>query len=169
MPPSLALFAWFVLLLALLRWDPARVPRSSWALWIPVIWMFILGSRLPSQWLGTEAGGSIEEGNPVDRSIFFVIILIAIAVLVSRSFKWGSFLSRNHALTALLIFALLSVAWSDYPFVTFKRWFRDLGNYLIVLIALSDKRPKEAVSTVLRRFAYLLIPLSSLLNKYFPL
>ena len=168
MPPSLALFLWLVLLLSLLRWDPVRVPKSSWALWISIVWLFILASRLPSQWLGTDSGGSIEEGNPVDRAIFFVIIVAAIAVLASRSFNWSNFVSRNLALSAFVAFALLSVVWSDYPFVTFKRWFRDLGNYLIVLIALSDQRPKEAVSTVLRRFAYLMIPLSILLNKYFP-
>jgi hypothetical protein len=134
--------------------------------------MFILGSRLPSQWLGggvsRAAGASLEEGNPIDRAIFTSLILLAIAVLVSRNFKWNSFFSRNLALTAFLTFALISVVWSDYPFITFKRWFRDLGNYLVILVALSDKRPREAVTTVLRHFCYLLIPLSILLNKYFP-
>lgn len=172
MPPSVALLAWLVLLFTLLRWDPARVPNASWALWIPVAWMFILGSRLPSQWLGggvSRAGGaSLEEGNPVDRAIFTGLILIAIAVLVSRGFKWSNFFSRNLALTAFVMFALLSVVWSDYPFITFKRWFRDLGNYLVILVALSDRRPREAVTTVLRHFCYLLIPLCILLNKYFP-
>jgi len=47
MPPSLALFLWLVLLLLLLRFDPARDPETSLALWVPVIWLFIDGSRLP--------------------------------------------------------------------------------------------------------------------------
>ena len=99
----------------------------------------------------------------MDRTIYSALILLAIGILMSRSFKWGSFFSRNLALMAFLSFALLSVFWSDFPFVAFKRWFRDFGNYLVILVVLSDPRPLEAVRTLLRRFCYLLIPLSVLL------
>ncbi|MGO8817317.1 MAG: O-antigen ligase family protein [Terriglobia bacterium] len=171
MPASLALGIWLILLLALLRFDPAREPKTSWAVWVPVIWIFIVGSRLPSQWLGEEVhfeAQAFVEGNPLDRTVFTVLILLAIAILVSRSFKWGDFVARNLALMALLLFALASVLWSDYTFVAFKRWFRDLGNYVVILVALSDPRPLEAIRAVFRRLAYLLIPLSILLVKYYP-
>jgi len=69
---------------------------------------------------------------------------------------------------SVLVFALLSILWSDFPFVSFKRWFRDLGNYLVILVVVSDPNPLEAARTLLRRFCYLLIPLSILLIKYFP-
>ena len=82
--------------------------------------------------------------------------------------QMGHFFARNATLMAFLLFALVSVCWSDFPFVAFKRWFRDLGNYLVILVVLSDPRPLEAVRTVLRRLSYLLVPLSILLNKYFP-
>jgi exopolysaccharide production protein ExoQ len=171
MPPSLALCLWFILLVALLRFDPARDSKVSFAVWVPVMWMFIVGSRLPSQWLGgqvAQVAQVLEEGNPLDRTVDLVLILLALAILVSRSFKWGGFISRNLALTALLSFALVSLCWSDFPFVALKRWFRDLGNYLVVLVVLSDPRPLEAVRSVLRRLSYLLIPLSILLIKYYP-
>jgi len=171
MPPYLALSVWLVLLLGLLCFDPAREAKTSWALWIPIIWMFIGASRLPSQWLGGAYGAAnqtIEDGNPLDRTIFALLILLELAILMSRSFNWGKFIAQNAALTALLLFALLSVFWSDFAFVSFKRWFRDLGNYLSILVVLSDPRPLEAVRTVLRRFSYLLIPLCVLLIKYFP-
>jgi exopolysaccharide production protein ExoQ len=172
MPPLVALFLWFVLLLALLYFDPAKVRGTSAALWIPVIWMFIAGSRLPSQWLGALTGQSwvanLQDGNPLDRTIDLVLIGLAIAILTSRSFQWSSFFTRNFALILLIIYALLSIVWSDFPLVAFKRWFRDLGNYVIVLVVLSDPRPLDAVRTVFRRLGYLLIPLSILLDKYFP-
>jgi O-antigen ligase len=38
----------------------------------------------------------------------------------------------------------------------------------MILVALSDPRPLEAVSTVLRRLAYLVMPLSIVLHKYYP-
>jgi len=171
MSPSLALFVWLILLLALLLFDPAKEPKTSWALWVPTIWMFIIASRLPAQWLGGQMGltaEAFEEGNPLDRSVFLVLILLAIGILVARSFKWRSFFARNIALTMFISYALVSVCWSDFAFVAFKRWFRDLGNYLVILVALSDPRPMEAVRTLFRRLGYLLIPLCLLLAKYYP-
>jgi exopolysaccharide production protein ExoQ len=171
MNPSSALLLWLILLLGLLRFDPARQPRISMALWVPVIWMFIAGSRLPSQWLGgniTTAATAAEEGNSLDRTIYSSLIILSIIILVLRSFRWGEFFRRNLALTAFLCFALLSVLWSDFPFVAFKRWFRDLGDYVVILVVLSDRQPLDAIRTVLRRLSYLLIPLSILLIKYYP-
>jgi exopolysaccharide production protein ExoQ len=171
MPPSLALFLWFILLVALLRFDPARDSKTSLALWLPLIWMFIIGSRLPSQWLGGQMGTvaeALEEGDSLDRTIYLALILLAIGTLISRSFKWSGFFTRNLALTAFLSFTLVSVCWSDFPFVAFKRWIRDLGSYLMILVVLSDPLPFEAVRTLLRRLCFLLIPLSVLLIKYYP-
>lgn len=171
MPPSLALFLWLILLAALFRFDPAKDAKISLALWVPVIWMFILGSRLPSQWLGGQMGQAaqaLEDGNPLDRTISSALILLAIGILMSRSFKWSGFFARNLALTAFLFFALVSVCWSDFPMVALKRWIRDLGNYLVILVVLSDPHPLEAVRAVLRRLCYLLIPLSIVLVKYYP-
>jgi len=171
MPPSLALAIWFILVLALLVYDPARDTRTSPALWVPVIWMFLFGSRSPSMWLGLSYGTvaqAMEEGNPVDRTIYSLLTLAAITILVSRSFPWRNFFAQNSALACFLVFALLSVAWSDFPFATFKKWFRDAGIYMVVLVVLSDPRPLEAVRTVLRRVCYLLVPLSIVLVKYYP-
>ena len=173
MSPSLALLLWVVLLLGLLYFDPAREPKTSAALWVPVIWLFFLGSRSPSLWLGLSDLRSaqvqaLEQGNPLDRTVYSLLTLLVIAILVSRSFPWGNFIARNSALACFLAFALLSVAWSDFPFATFKKWFRDLGVYGLILVVLSDPRPLEAVRTVLRRGGYLSIPLSVVLIKYYP-
>jgi exopolysaccharide production protein ExoQ len=170
MPPSLALALWIILLWGLLRFDPANDSKISVALWVPVISMVIVGSRNPSQWLDGQVGMSaqaFEEGNPLDRAISSGLILLTIGILMSRSFKWGSFFARNSALIAFVFFALVSTCWSDFPFVALKRWFRDLGNYLVILVVLSDPRPLEAVRVVLRRLSYFLVPLSILLIKYY--
>jgi exopolysaccharide production protein ExoQ len=171
MPPSLALLLWVVLLVGLFWFDPARKTKTSAALWVPVIWFFFLGSRTPSMWLGLSYGSAtqaLEEGSPVDRTIFSLLTLAASVILVSRSFKLRNFIARNLALSLFLGFALLSVAWSDFPLATFKKLFRDIGVYMTVLVVVSDPRPLEAVRTVLRRVCYLLIPLSIVLVKYYP-
>jgi len=169
MPPSLALLLWAALLLLLLFFDPAREAKNSLALWVPLIWLFFLGSRSPSMWLGFSYGSQgLEEGNPVDRAVFSLLTVAAFAILASRPLQWGKLVTQNSALACFLAFALLSVAWSDFPLATFKKWFRDTGIYMAVLVVLSDRRPLEAVRTVLRRVCYLLIPLSIVLIKYYP-
>jgi exopolysaccharide production protein ExoQ len=170
MPPFIALALWFVLLVGLLWSDPAKSPNAQPALWIPTIAMFIVGTRNISQWLTGQVGMSaaaFEEGNPLDRVISLTLILLAVGVVMSRSINWGALFERNLALLVFVSFALLSVLWSDYPFTAFKRWFRDLGTYLMIMVVLSDPRPVEAVRTVLRRLGYLMVPLSILLIKYY--
>ncbi|MGC2245680.1 MAG: O-antigen ligase family protein [Terriglobales bacterium] len=171
MSPSLALLLWFVLLVGLFWYDPARTPKTSAALWVPLTWFFFLGSRTPTMWLGLSYGSgaqALEEGSPLDRTIFLLLTVASFAILLSRSFQWGKFLRQNSALALFLAFALLSVTWSDFPLATFKKWFRDVGVCMAALVVLSDARPLEAVRTVLRRLCYLLIPLSILLVKYYP-
>jgi exopolysaccharide production protein ExoQ len=173
MPPHLALLLWFILVVGLFWFDPTKEAKASWALWVPLAWMFFMGSRGPTQWLGNGPGeggvsASLEEGDPLNRAVYFILFVLSIVILVSRSFSWGNFFARNRALTAFLLFALASVLWSDFPFAAFKKWFRDLGDYSMVLVVLSDRRPLEALCTLFRRLGYLLIPLSVVLIKYFP-
>jgi len=171
MPPSIAILVWILLLSALLRFDPAREPNTSTAVWVPAIWMFIILTRLPSQWLGgggTSAVQALEEGNPLDRAVYSLLILLTVVILSRRSFKWNLFFSRNLALTIFIFYCLVSVIWSDFPFIAFKRWIRDAGNYLVILVVLSDADPLEAVRSFFRHLYYLLLPLSILLIKYFP-
>jgi exopolysaccharide production protein ExoQ len=170
MPPSIALLVWFILLVVLLYFDPAKDSGVSAAVWVSAIWIFFIATKLPSQWLGNTSGTmaqNFQEGSPLDRAVDLVLILSMFGILISRSFNWAAFFARNSVLMMLLAFALVSVVWSDFPFISFKRWFRDLGNYLAILVVLSDPRPLEAVRTLLRRLCYVLISLSILLNKYF--
>jgi exopolysaccharide production protein ExoQ len=172
MPPTIAVGVWLVSLILLLCYDPARDPKTSAALWVPLIWFSFVGSRNPSQWLSSGIiivqAQNMQEGNPVDRIIFSALIAFSIAILTTRSFPWARFLRQNVALVVLVAFELMSATWSDFPLISAKRWIRDLDNYLVVLVILSDPRPLQAVRSVLRRLSYLLVPLSILLIKYFP-
>jgi len=176
MPSYLALLLWFVMLVGLFWFDPAKDSKVSAALWVPLVFLFFMASRQPTQWLGGQViapdeatmNSALEEGSPLNRTVLLVLFILGIAILVSRSFRWGDFFRRNWILTAYLLFALVSVLWSDFPLPAFKKWFRDLGNYVMVLVVISESLPMEALSTLLRRVGYLLIPLSVMMIKYFP-
>jgi hypothetical protein len=66
------------------------------------------------------------------------------------------------------MFWALSVLWSDAPFIAFKRWSKDLGNVLVVLIILTEDDPVEAARNVFVKCAYMLVPLSLLFIRYIP-
>ena len=166
MPLQIALVAWLILLLVFVRYDSSKDSRPSLVLWVPVLWLFFMGSRTPAQWLGTgstSAADTFMEGSPLDRAIYFVLIGLAVGTLATRHVNWSRLLARNFALTLFLLLALASVTWSDFPAITFKRWFRDVGMYSMVVLVLSQPCPLDAICTVIRRSSYLLLFLSVVL------
>jgi exopolysaccharide production protein ExoQ len=147
--------------------DSKRRRGISSALWIPLLWLSIIGSRFISAWLGSRSE-DVLEGSPLDRMFFLVLIVGAIVVLSRRRIEWGEVIRQNKWLFAYLLYLGLSVLWSDYSFTSFKRWTKEIGCVLMVLVILSESEPMQAVMAVLSRCTYLLIPLSVLLIKYYP-
>lgn len=168
MPPFLALLIGAIPLVVLLRRS-----KGSPALWLPVTWLFLVSTRSASQWLGMtgyyEALGvtASEEGSPLDRMVYLAMAFLAVWILARRKIKWSELFAHNSALVLFLLFALASVAWSDYPYVSLKRYTRDFTMYVVVLVILTDPRPRMAVVTVIRRYLYIVIILSFLLIRYY--
>jgi O-antigen ligase len=168
MPPQIALLLCITFILYILKLDFQRNPKVSFAIWVPLIWVTILGSRFVSQWIGLEGHGTLEEGSPVDRIFFLMLILIGIIILSRRRISLSQIVLENPWLFLFFLYSGISILWSDFPFVAFKRWNKEIGNLLMVLIILTESDPVEAVSTVIRRCAYILIPLSVIFIKYYP-
>ena len=172
MPPPLAALI-CILFIAYLFWtDSKKSNRHSIALWIPFFWMFLAGSRYVSSWLNlrtpTFSAGALAEGSPVDRAVFFSLIVAGAFILSRRKVDWGRLLNQNKWIVLYFLYCLSSIAWTNEPFVLFKRWIKDLGNPIMVLVILAEQHPYEAVGVILRRLAFLLLPLSVLFIKYYP-
>lgn len=80
----------------------------------------------------------------------------------------GRFIAGNKLLLLYFAYCLLSVLWADEPEISLKRWLKDLGNPIMVLVILTEPAPLPALTTLLRRLAYLLIPLSFLFVRWIP-
>lgn len=142
--------------------------RTSRALWIPAIWVFLAGSRPVSIWLHIQQIGSSAdaqlEGSPLDRNIFIFLIVVAILVLVARGPKVAKLLRANLPILLLLCYCALSIFWSDFPDVAFKRWIRAIGDILMVLVVLTDPDPPAAVNRLFTRTGFIIVPLSILFD-----
>ncbi len=114
-----------------------------------------------------ESPDNYLEGSPMDRNVYLLFIVIGFAVLLRRGLNWGSIVASNRWLFVFFLYCGISIIWSDYPFVSFKRWTKDLGNVIMVLIILSEQDTADAIRAVFARFTYLVIPLSGLFIKYY--
>lgn len=169
MPPDLALFLCLIFIVYLLWADTKRTAKVSSALWIPLIWMMILGSRFLSQWLDAGSlSGSLEEGNPLDAGVFSLLMVVGMFILAGRRVALTQIIYDNPWLAIFFIYCGVSIGWSDFPFVAFKRWVKELGHLVMIMVVLTEVSPMEAVKALLRRFAYVLIPTSVVLIKYYP-
>jgi exopolysaccharide production protein ExoQ len=146
--------------------------KTSKALLLPAFWLLIAGSRNIGEWLHmgapTDLGDAYIEGNPIDRNILAALIGIGLIVLISRRKRVGQLLRSNAPILLFFGYCGLSILWSDYPYVGFKRWNRALGDLVMVLIVLSDEDWVTARKQVLAWVAFLLLPLSILFIKYYP-
>jgi len=115
-----------------------------------------------------DSPGQYLEGSPTDAAILTGLLLAGILVLVARRRRFVGFMSANRWIILFLFYCLVSVLWSDYPLVAFKRWSKFLGNVTMVLIVLTDTHPAAAIKRLFARTGFLLIPISMLLIKYYP-
>lgn len=168
MPPKIALIACMVFIIWLLRIESKENTVLSPALWVPTFWLLIMGSRPVGRWFNPTSVGSDAAGSPYDRFVLTMLILLALWVLSRRKINWSLLLKDNLWLILLYVYLGLSVLWSDFPFSSFKRWIKIFGAIPMALMILSEKQPLQALESVLRRCAYVLIPLSLVLIKYFP-
>jgi exopolysaccharide production protein ExoQ len=180
MPPTLALTLTLIFIFYLFKRDSSVHYKPSTALWIPSVWILLLSSRPVSFWFyyWTGQGGSLEsvdvgvdalmEGSPIDRTVLLMVMIAGLVVLWRRRISWGQVWRDNIGVTLFLLYCGITVLWSDFPEIAFKRWSKGLGDPIMVLILLSEPEPIKAVGTVLKRCAYVVIPFSILLIKYYP-
>lgn len=166
MPPQLALLLCTAFVWYMLRFDRQLSQGVSHAVWLPTLWVFSIGTKALAVWLGSSAGD--EWGSPWDQYFQLSLLIGGLAVLARRQFDWGAAVRDHPWLFLLVAYMLLSCTWSDLPFTSLKRWVRQLVALPMAFVVLSEENPRRAVESILRRTAYVLLPFSIVLIKYFP-
>jgi exopolysaccharide production protein ExoQ len=171
MQASLAAIAYALVIVGLFWLDRSR-EKTSTAVWVAVVWFMLASSRSVSQWLGggalMSAADQLMEGNATDRNVYTALVVVALIVLLTRRARVGKLLRANLPIVIFFLYCLVSMLWSDYPDIGFKRWIKAVGDFLMILVVLSDKNRDESVRKLLARSAYVLVPLSVLFIKYYP-
>ena len=88
LPPPIALLGAVIFVWFLFRRDIRQRPNITSAVWLPVIWVVLMGSRSVSQWLFILhfpiTLGSSDEGNPLDALVYLGLIVLGLNVLNKR-------------------------------------------------------------------------------------
>src|SRR4029077_16704267 len=170
MPPPLALAITLLLIGYLIRRDCSVAPRPSPAVWIPILWLLINGSRQASQWLASGPqfqSRALYEGSPVDQVVYGTLIVAGILVLAKRHVQISQLSKNSSWIILFFLYEGISCVWSDYSFIAFRRWIKASGDFVMVFVLLSDPYPVRAITAAIKRSGYVLIPLSVLFIKYY--
>lgn len=172
MPPTVATAAYFAVIVWLLQRISRDGPRHSPALWIPTVWFGIMLSKPVIYWFGEQRGtvamANYIDGSPIDRNVHLLLLVAAAVALFRRRVGWHTIFAARRPVWIFYAYLALSIAWSDHPYVSFKRYIRDIGHIVMALLILTDRHPMEAVRHVFVRCTVALIPLSLLTIKYYP-
>jgi len=169
MPSLIGLIVTIAVVLILLRIDYLRAPENSPALWIPTVWLLISASRPVAAWFAISATAEEADSSPMDQFVLIMLLALGLFILSLRHINWRQFFKENTWLITLLWYFLLSTFWSEIQSVSIKRWIREFIAIIMALVVLSEQNPLRAAESIFRRTAYILLPFSLLLIKYFPI
>lgn len=169
--PALILCLIFVVFV-LVR-DTKRRKTVSWAIWLPTIYLIIVGSRPLSSWFGGNGWSgqglaNSAEGSPIDQVFFFSLLVGSFIVATSRGAQWGKLFTSNLPLMLFYGYFILSILWSEDPMGSSKRMFKDFGMLFVMGLMLTEKNPLEAIGAVYVRCACVLFPFSAVCIRWVP-
>jgi O-antigen ligase len=131
----------------------------------------VIASRPLAAWflVAGEASMGNEAGSVLDRWVLVGLAVPTIAILVRRNIDWGDCLRRHGWLMSLLAYMFLSTLWSQITLIAIRRCIREVIVVLMALALITEANPRQALESILRRTAYVLLPFSLVLIKYYPL
>ena len=173
MYPVIAFSAGFGVIIFLFVRDHRNHPDLSPSLWIPLFWLFLLGSKSLGSWLnlGAIQDFSLDmyaEGNPIDRYSLLLMFVLAASIVSKRSLGWPSIFRENRIIFLFVLYCVISAAWAEFPFISLKRLIRFSGMLPMSILILSERSSIDATMAVLRRCSYMLVTFSFLFIRYFP-
>ncbi|HEY4300737.1 MAG TPA: O-antigen ligase family protein [Candidatus Didemnitutus sp.] len=171
MPPFAASILFYVFVFWALRRMERGEERLGLDVWIPTAWIILIGTKSLAYWI---AGPALQQalfvedtGPPYDAIAFFGLIFLGLIALSRKPVDWRTLFAENPILVAFYAYLFISVFWSDYPFVAFKRYVKEVGNLVMILVMLVQPNSVASIRRGFLRCTMIFIPISILLIKYY--
>jgi exopolysaccharide production protein ExoQ len=151
----------------LFRSDHRETPGVTRALWVPLLWMLVIVSKPVAVWFQILFGVQWGEAVSLDSIVWTTLIIAGARILAKRGVTVSEIVHNNRFMSAFVLYCFVSVFWSDSVFWSFKHWIATLGHPIMALIILTEPDPKKALICLMKRGAYVAIPVSILLIRYY--
>ncbi|MGZ5470782.1 MAG: O-antigen ligase family protein [Nitrososphaeraceae archaeon] len=162
-----------VLIIIVIYKDIIKYPNVSIGQFLPLIWMLYASSRPLYYWFTSTpnySGGDISalEGSPIDRIFLTFLIFAGMFVLYRRRDATIDLIKNNGVLITFFVYIFISILWSDYLYISFKRAFRTFGDLVMALIVATEISQVDAINRLIKRNTIVIITISVVLIKYYP-
>lgn len=123
------------------------------------LFFIFFGTSLPFQ-EKIQDSESLTTSNPIRQIVFSVIFFLSIISLTPKWNKVFEFVKQEKFLFIFLLWALLSIIWSNFPDVTFKRWIQIFGSYIVIISIFVHSESVEDILKFFRIILLIYIPIS---------
>jgi len=96
----------------------------------------------------------IGTSNLTNQIIFSSIFILASIAAIPKFNNIVSFIINEKAISIFLLWALITILWSDFPFVSFKRWFQIFTSYFIVIVYLVHHPSTKNLLSIIKPIIY---------------
>jgi exopolysaccharide production protein ExoQ len=97
----------------------------------------------------------IATSNIVNQIAFTTLFFTAIIAMLPKLKTVMGIIMKEKIFTIFIIFALISILWSDYTFISFKRWFQYFTAYLVALSVMAHVDFSEVLLKRIRFLFYI--------------
>ncbi len=121
---------------------------------IILLFFIFFGTAVPFR-PRTESVEQMSSSNVINQVLYSTLFIIAVIVLIPKKDELFTILKTEKFLSIFIIFSFISIAWSDYSFITFKRIFQVVT---IVLNILAFLLYVDSSKEICKHFKYILYP-----------
>lgn len=166
MPSQLALIIVTAFVAFALYNEHKQSSDVSTATWIATLWLLSAASKQLGRWFNITS--TMEAGSPPDRLFLLVLGISGLIILFKRQFSWSEAIKKNYLLFLVLFYMLISTFWSRVPFISFRRFSKEVIALIMACLLITEKEKFKAISSILKRVIYIALPFSFLVIHYFP-
>jgi len=146
---------------------PRERVYSNFALAILAIFLFFIffGTKIPFGEKITEAE-NLGTSNVINQIVFGGLFVFSLVLLIPKRKELFSLIKREKFLTIFLFWSLITIIWSNYSLVSFKRYIQYLTTVTVSLSVLLHVKDTKRIINVFKIIlgGYLLIALLTILT-----
>jgi O-antigen ligase len=102
----------------------------------------------------------------MDAAIYAALMVAGVIVLFQRKKRAIALLKVSGPVLMYFLYCMISTAWSPFHGPAFKRWTKDVGDLVMVLVIVTDAQPMAALRRLYSRVGFTLLPFSIVLIRY---